>query len=202
MSIGQRSRDSSAAAMELSSGASSNNTEAPNSVSSSLSKRCSYAHTLAKMVATSASTSTSVSTSTSSPETDVTMTICDGGSRLRGRFPSASNSLDRQSYSMRYTWNPRSAGNTTDSSAPFDQATRSSTDGDCDVIGQREGGMSEDSSVSAMPESLRWERECSDEEREKERVKQYKANRRKRYENALEERKTRVITRTPYYVCS
>ena len=48
-------------------------------------------------------------------------------------------------------------------------------------------------------ESLRWERECSDEEREKERIKQYKANRRKRYENALEERKTQIIT--PYYAC-
>ena len=53
-----------------------------------------------------------------------------------------------------------------------------------------------------MLESLRWERECSDEEREKERIKQYKANRRKRYENALEERKTQIITtRAPYYAC-
>ena len=30
-------------------------------------------------------------------------------------------------------------------------------------------------------ESLRWNRECSDEERERERVEEYKRNRRKRY---------------------
>ena len=62
--------------------------------------------------------------------------------------------------------------------------------------------VSNDPSVSSMLESLRWERECSDEEREKERIKQYKANRRKRYENALEERKTQIITtKAPYYAC-
>jgi len=36
-----------------------------------------------------------------------------------------------------------------------------------------------------MVESLRWEKQYSDEEKETERIEVYKANRRKRYENAL-----------------
>lgn len=38
-------------------------------------------------------------------------------------------------------------------------------------------------------DSLRWDHECSDEEKEKERIEIYKENRRKRYENALLEKK-------------
>ena len=71
---------------------------------------------------------------------------------------------------------------------------------------QREGMVSNDPSVSSMLESLRWERECSDEERE-ERIKQYKLKQiggkdiNNYYGNALEERKTQIITRAPYYAC-
>ncbi len=41
-------------------------------------------------------------------------------------------------------------------------------------------------------ESLRWDCECSDEERERERIEVYKANRRKRYETALDERRAEI----------
>jgi len=54
-----------------------------------------------------------------------------------------------------------------------------------------------------MVESLRWEKQCSDEEKEIERIEVYKANRRKRYENALEERRKQLVLtdtrRHPYY---
>ena len=76
--------------------------------------------------------------------------------------------------------------------------TLNNPDDTCEARCSREGGISKEPSVSSMLESLRWERECSDEEREKERIKLYKANRRKRYENALEERKAH-ISRSPYY---
>lgn len=46
--------------------------------------------------------------------------------------------------------------------------------------------------ASSWLESLRWEQECSDEEREQARIEVYKANRRKRYENALEERRAEI----------
>lgn len=57
-------------------------------------------------------------------------------------------------------------------------------------------GSSTDSSVEPVLESLRWERECSDEEKEKERIEIYKENRRKRYENALAERKAQLSLHT------
>ena len=41
-------------------------------------------------------------------------------------------------------------------------------------------------------ESLRWEHEYSDEEKEKERIEVYKENRRKRYESALAERRAQL----------
>jgi len=54
-----------------------------------------------------------------------------------------------------------------------------------------------------MVESLRWEKQYSDEEKETERIEVYKANRRKRYENALEERRKQLVMtdtrRHPYY---
>ena len=54
-----------------------------------------------------------------------------------------------------------------------------------------------------MMESLRWEKQCSDEEKEKERIELYKANRRKRYENALEERRTSMTAvKKPYCMSS
>ena len=46
--------------------------------------------------------------------------------------------------------------------------------------------------VDLALESLRWEHEYSDEEREKARIESYKENRRKRYENALAQRKAQL----------
>ncbi len=52
-------------------------------------------------------------------------------------------------------------------------------------------------------ESLRWDHECSDEEKEEERIEIYKVNRRKRYENALTEKKEQLLlhssNKTNYY---
>lgn len=207
MSVGQRSTDSSAAAMELSSGASTN-TELlnPPCLSLTSSKGNTYIHTStsADLFPTSASTSTCVS-STSSPGTDITMnsstTTYAGSSGISRQSSYMSNSSCRQSgYNTSYTLTSRS-GHASGSSANNDKVTLCNPDGDCETVGRREGDISKDPSVSSMLESLRWERECSDEEREKERIKQYKANRRKRYENALEERKTQIISRAPYYAC-
>ena len=210
MSVGQGSTDSSAAAMELSSGASTN-TELPNHPPFlTSSKGCirtgTFARTSASVdtfcISASTSTRTCVS-STSSPGTDITLnssTPTYAGSS--GMSRQSSNSLCRQSgYNTSYTLTARSPGNTSDSSANNDRVTLGSPDGDCKTASQGEDGISKDPSVSSMLESLRWERECSDEEREEERIKQYKANRRKRYENALEERKTQIISRAPYYAC-
>ncbi len=47
-------------------------------------------------------------------------------------------------------------------------------------------------SKAEQGKSLRWEREYSDEERERERIEVYKANRRKRYEEALEGRRAEI----------
>ena len=56
----------------------------------------------------------------------------------------------------------------------------------------------------AALQSLRWEGQCSDEEKEKERIEIYKENRRKRYENALEEKRAQLslhtTNRTKYYI--
>ena len=152
--------------------------------------------------------STFVSSSTSSPGTDISMTTptCAGSSGISRQSSCISTSLcTRPSgvYNTSYTLTSRSS-NTRGGSDSNDKVTpcKCNPDGDCDTVGRRREGMvSNDPSVSSMLESLRWERECSDEEREKERIKQYKANRRKRYENALEERKTQIITRAPYYAC-
>ena len=46
-------------------------------------------------------------------------------------------------------------------------------------------------------ENLRWEDELSDEEMEKERIEKYKENRRRRYERALVEQKTKLALRCP-----
>lgn len=51
-------------------------------------------------------------------------------------------------------------------------------------------------SIDLALESLRWEHEYSDEEKEKERIEVYKENRRKRYENALAERKAQLQLQT------
>ena len=70
------------------------------------------------------------------------------------------------------------------------------------LVEQSSGCISNDPSVSSM-ESLRWEQQYSDEEKEKERIEVYKANRRKRYENALKERRNHIDqTRQPYYIPS
>lgn len=70
------------------------------------------------------------------------------------------------------------------------------------LVEQSSGYISNDPSVSSM-ESLRWEQQYSDEEKEKERIEVYKANRRKRYENALKEKRNQLdLTRPPYYTPS
>ena len=201
MSVGQRSTDSSAAAMEFSNGASTS-IELLNPPLPSL-KGNTYTHTStsADIFPPSASTSTCVS-GMSSPGTDITMnsstTTYAGSSGISRQSSCVSSSLCRQSgYNTSYTLTSRS-GHTSGSN---DKVTLCNPDGDCETVGLREGDISNDPSVSSMLESLRWERECSDEEREKERIKQYKANRRKRYENALEERKTQIISKAPYYAC-
>ena len=58
----------------------------------------------------------------------------------------------------------------------------------------RDDGLPKDyhSSVCSVLESLRWDQEYSDEEKEKERIELYKENRRKRYENALAEKKAQL----------
>ena len=222
MSVGQRSTDSSAAAMELSLSGASTNLELLNPPSSSLgtipSSKGTYTHhtpivTSASIFPPSASTctstfvSSSTSTSTSSPGTDISMTTTTyaGSSVISRQSSCISSSLCTRpsgGYNTSYTLTSRSS-NTSCGSDSNDKVTPCNPDSDCDTVGRRREGMvSNDPSVSSMLESLRWERECSDEEREKERIKQYKANRRKRYENALEERKTQIITtRAPYYAC-
>ena len=47
--------------------------------------------------------------------------------------------------------------------------------------------------ASAMMESLRWEHQLSDEEAEKARIEIYKANRRKRYKESLEQQRTNLL---------
>lgn len=58
--------------------------------------------------------------------------------------------------------------------------------------------------TSVPVESLRWEHQCSDEEEERQRIEVYKENRRKRYENALEQRKAQLSLHTTnkvkYYI--
>lgn len=216
MSVGQRSTDSSAAAMELSTG-NIEQMNPPCSISSAvgglptLKGTTKYKYTRSPAISgsefpTSASTSTCMS-STSSPGTDITM----NSSTTATTYAGSSGISRRSSYNMSNSLCRRSTGyntltsrssNTSGDSANNDKVTLCNPDCvDCEIIDQHEGGVSKDPSVSSMLESLRWERECSDEEREKERIKQYKANRRKRYENALEERKTQIISRAPYYAC-
>ena len=203
MSVGQRSTESSAAAMELSSGASTN-TELINPPSLPSSKGYTFTRTSGSVDTFSVSTSTSTCvSSTSSPGMDITInsntTNYAGSSGISRQSSCMSSSLCRQSgYNTSYTLTSRSPS---DSSANNDKVSLSNPDGDCKTVGRGEGDISKDPSVSSMLESLRWEKECSDEEREKERIKEYKANRRKRYENALEERKTQIISRAPYYAC-
>lgn len=64
--------------------------------------------------------------------------------------------------------------------------------------------ISRDCAMEVVPESLRWDRECSDEETERKRIEIYKENRRKRYENALAERKAqlslRATNRVKFYI--
>ena len=56
----------------------------------------------------------------------------------------------------------------------------------------RPSKVSQGSTTELGLENLRWEEELSDEEEEKERIEKYKENRRKRYEKALLERKTKL----------
>ena len=88
-----------------------------------------------------------------------------------------------------------SANSGTASSSTYASTSASSSSEQCKVT--------TDASTCSVLESLRWEKECSDEEKERERIEQYKANRRKRYENALEERRTNTVAaRKPSYCVS
>ena len=58
------------------------------------------------------------------------------------------------------------------------------------------------SSTFSTQESLRWDNECSDEEKEKERIEMYKTNRRKRYNNLLKEIAHSMPPPNPYYTPS
>lgn len=58
------------------------------------------------------------------------------------------------------------------------------------------------SALSSMQESLRWENQCSDEEKERERIEVYKSNRRKRYNKKLRELQHLPSPPNPYYTPS
>ena len=58
------------------------------------------------------------------------------------------------------------------------------------------------SPLSSVQESLRWDNECSDEEKEKDRIEVYKTNRRKRYNNLLKEIAQSMPPPNPYYTPS
>ena len=216
MSIGQRSTDScSATAMEISQCSSEARGEArPNPL---MSKHHSFPQSVAtsSSVASTVPLSTSASTFVSTTSSAGTGTCVVTGSPSSNESPvctnseQSSNSSQRRSFNTSYTLTSRSDNADLSVCSSNDQVPLCTPNdsGDCvqcsvhEAQGGRREGVSKDASVSSMLESLRWEQECSDEEKEKERIKEYKANRRKRYENALEERKTQIITKTPYYAC-
>lgn len=191
MSVGQRSTDSSAAAMDL-------------DVSSQKGQNC-MTMSVGPHMPLSTSNSTFICTSSSNAGTySVTeSSTVSCGSHMCGsadQSPNDSKSSCRQNHNTSYT----SRSEDYLSCSSNNQKLVGSPDHHCVKCKEDRAnhpGVSNDASVSSMLESLRWERECSDEEREKERIKVYKANRRKRYENALEERKTQLISKASYYAC-
>lgn len=217
MSVGQRSTDGSAAAMEVCAGEanadadlnpqpvslSSKKQSFPQSVSTSTSMASSLP------LSTSASTFNSSASSAGTPLVNQSCTSSDGSpitSRNSDQFLmscGASSLSHKQSCSTSHAVTLKSPVNNSDSCKTSHQVSipEGSTECGCEIKESKTDVVSTNPSVSSMLESLRWERECSDEEREKERIKLYKANRRKRYENALEERKTQIISRAPYYSC-
>ena len=192
MSVGQRSTDSSATAMDL-----------------DLLFKKGHNNSTTKCIGPhmpfSTSNSTFISTSLSNAETySVTETSTASNEsqtcRSSDQSPNDSKSSCRQNHSTSYTSQSEDV-----LSSNNNQEFVGSPDYNYVKLKEDRAnhpGISNNHSVSSMLESLRWERECSDEEREKERIKVYKANRRKRYENALEERKTQMISKTPYYLCT
>ena len=224
MSIGQRSTDScSAMAMELSHGSCEGQGGETflNPALSLISKRHSFPQSLNTSSGQGATVHLSTSASTFVSTISGAATYVINRSSSSNESPACTNSeqtscpstsSQRHSFSTSYTLTSRPGNADTPgvSSSSNDQASpctgtpnngQERTHGVCETKGGRREGVSKDASVSSMLESLRWEQECSDEEKEKERIKEYKANRRKRYENALEERKTQIITRAPYYAC-
>ena len=211
MSVEQRSTDGSSAAMELCCGEA--NAERDSNPPASLSSK-GHTFTLSVSTATSISSSVPFSTSTS---TFVSSTSSAGTSYVANSSTNSdgspntcinsdhsshvsTNSSHRQSFNTSCTLTSRSPEDSSGSNGHVAvPALKPSQVGSGGKL--KEGVLSKDPSVSSMLESLRWERECSDEEREKERIKVYKANRRKRYENAIEERKTQIISSPPYYAC-
>jgi len=65
------------------------------------------------------------------------------------------------------------------------------------LVSMKFTGKFPDSSSDLGLENLRWEDELSDEEMERERIEKYKENRRKRYEKALLEQKTKLALSYP-----
>ena len=193
MSVGQRSTDtcSSAAAMDL-------------DLSSQKGHNCT-ANSVGSHMPFSTSNSTFVSTSSSNAGTYSLTEISTAsyGSHTCGssdQSPNDFKSLCRQNHNTSYTSRSEdvlSCGSNNQEfvGSPDHHHVKLKDDR------ANHSGVSKDPSVSSMLESLRWEREYSDEEREQERIKVYKANRRRRYENALEERKTQMISKAPYYAC-
>lgn len=196
MSIGQRSADSSGTAKDLDfSSQKGHNITLCDSTTKSVGPCMPFSTSNSTFISTSSSNAGTYSVTESS-------TTSNGSCTCRSSYhsPNDLKSSCRQSHSTSYTSQSEdvlscSSNNRTFAGSPDHHCVKFRKDRANDP------GVSNEPSVSSMLESLRWERECSDEEREKERIKVYKANRRKRYENALEERKTQMISKAPYYAC-
>lgn len=93
-------------------------------------------------------------------------------------------------------------GSTNPNNLPCDMRVTNSTVTSAKAVEHHKpaSGSSTDSSAELTTlESLRWERECSDEEKEKERIEIYKDNRRKRYENAKSQLSLHTSNKVKYY---
>lgn len=92
------------------------------------------------------------------------------------------------------------------SGASVTLAKSTSREDDCEPVSEGSGcdhACAGNQESAVRVESLRWDHRCSDEEEEKHRIEVYKVNRRKRYENALEQRKALSLCTTnkvKYYI--
>ena len=195
MSVGQRSTDSSGATMELCCSTDMNHYLSKGHIFiPSDATTESVVSSSSKQFSTGSPTVISSSMSSGGTMSCVTSTF-NGSPRCRNSDQSPSDShSSRQSSNISQLAEVGASNSNNRVGSPTSDCHRKRH-------GASDGNVSNESSVNSMLESLRWERECSDEEREKERIKVYKANRRKRYENALEERKAQLISRAPYYAC-